>query len=63
MTWLTRLVISTSLAVLMVSTARVFTQSPVTMPTECTVAALQALAPKGTTITAATMVAAAGRVP
>jgi len=63
MTWLTRLVISTSLAVLMVSTARVFTQSPVTMPTDCTVAALQALAPKGTTITAATMVAAAGRVP
>jgi feruloyl esterase len=63
MTLLMRLVISTGLAVLMVSTARVFTQSPVTMSPKCTVAALQSLAANGTTITAATMVPAAGRVP
>lgn len=63
MSWIIRLVISTGLVVWMVSTARVFPQGPVPPPAECTVAALQALAPKGTTITAATMVAAAGRVP
>lgn len=78
MPWLMRLVISTSLAVMLVSTARVSLKNPEgkspegqraerqgaeKTPIDCTVTALQARAPKGTTITAATMVAAAGRVP
>ena len=43
--------------------ARLASQSGAAPATECTVAGVQAKAPKGTTITAATVVAAAENVP
>ena len=62
-----RVLLSTALAVVAAAGAHVLTQAQAPASpagaVECTVAGLQALAPKGTTITTATPVAAAGRVP
>jgi feruloyl esterase len=58
-----RLSFTTAAAVITACGVHVFTQSAAATLADCTVASLQAKAPKGATITSATVIEAAGRLP